>query len=59
MPEGFSVSPLEDEVEPLSNEGDPEQGDAQAAGGVVDRGEVEMKEVLGIGQKGDPEPHIL
>lgn len=59
MPEGFSASPLEDEVEPLSNEGDPKYGDAQAARGVVGRGEVELKEVLGITQKGDPEPHIL
>lgn len=54
-----SVSPLEDEVEPLSDEGDPEHGDAQSAGGVVGRGEEEYEEVLGIAQKGDPEPHVL
>lgn len=53
------ILPLEDEVEPLSNEGDPEHGDAQSARGVVGRGEEKCKEVLGISQKGDPEPRIL
>lgn len=57
--EGFAVSPLEDEVEPLGDEADPEHCDAHAAGGVVGRGEVEQKEALGIAQKGDPEPHVL
>lgn len=59
MPEGFSVSPLEDEVEPLGDEADPEHRDAHTAGGVVGRGEVEQKEDLGIAQKSDPEPHVL
>lgn len=57
--EGFAVSPLEDEVEPLGDEADPEHCDAHAAGSVVGRGEVEQKEALGIAQKGDPEPHVL
>ena len=58
-PEGFAVSPLEDEVEPLGDEADPEHRNAYPARRIVGRGEVEQKEALGVPQKGDPEPHVL
>lgn len=58
-PEGFAISPLEDEVEPFGDEANPEHCDAHTARGVVCRREVEQKKALGIAQKGDPEPHFL
>lgn len=57
--EGSASSPLEDEVEPLGDEADPEHGDAHAARGVVGRREEEEEEALGIAQKRHPQPHFL